>query len=107
MSQTNTFVDKTDWAAIDEKNCHKLKGIFHMSLLMGILPYMNTREKMMDMLNKRGDPRWTACYICELATDNKIKWVQGSSDPTPYKTYQSEMNDRLAEILKWIKLGTY
>ena len=103
MSQSNTPKFKfpvVDWSALDEKNCNKLQGIFHMSMLMGILPHMDTSEKMMNMLNARGDPRWTAEYILELATDNKIKWVQGSSDPTPYDTYQEQMNTRLAEILR-------
>jgi len=54
----------------------------------------------MDMLNTQGDPMWTPEYILELATDNKIKWVKGLSDPTPYDTYQEQMNARLAEILR-------
>ena len=103
MSQSNTPEFKfpvVDWAALDENNCNKLQSIFHISMLMGILPHMDTSEKMMNMLNARGDPRWTACYICELATDNKIEWVQGLGDPKSYETYKSDMNYRLAQILQ-------
>ena len=63
------------------------------------LHHHNTREKMMNMLNTSGNPTWTAEYILKLATDNKIKWVQGSDDPIPYDTYKKQMNTRLAQIL--------
>ena len=68
-------------------------------MLMMTLHHHNTREKMMNMLNTSGNPTWTAEYILKLATDNKIKWVQGSDDPTPYDTYKKGMNTRLAQIL--------
>ena len=71
-----------------------------MQLLTMNIVNLNTKEKMMDMLNTSGNKEWTAEYILSLATDNKIKWVQGSSDPTPYDTYQKQMNARLAEILR-------
>ena len=77
----------------------ELKKIFHTELLMMTLHLHNTREKMMNMLNAAGNPTWTAENILKLATDNKIKWVQGSDDPIPYDTYKKGMNDRLAEIL--------
>ena len=77
----------------------ELRQIFHTELLMMTLHYHNTREKMMNMLNTKGNPSWTAEYILKLATDNKIKWVQGSTDPIPYDTYKKKMNSRLAEIL--------
>ena len=83
----------------EEKILHTLKGLFHMSLLMGVLHRLDTREKMMDMLNTRGSSEWTAEQILKLALDNKIEWVIGSSEPTPYDTYKKEMNTRLAEIL--------
>jgi len=76
-----------------------LRRIFHTELLMMTLHHHNTREKMMNMLNTSGNPSWTAEYILKLATDNKIKWVQGSDDPTPHDTYKKGMNTRLAEIL--------
>lgn len=98
MSQSN--MSQPDWAAIEEKTLHKLRVIFHMQLLTMNIVNCNTKEKMMDMLNTQGDPIWTPEYILELATDNKIKWVKGSSDPTPYDTYQEQMNARLAEILR-------
>ena len=78
----------------------ELRQIFHTQLLMMTLHHHNTREKMMNMLNTSGNPTWTAEYILKLATDNKIKWVQCSDDPTPYDTYKKAMNDRLAEILR-------
>ena len=78
----------------------ELRKIFHTELLMMTLHHHNTREKMMNMLNTSGNPTWTAEYILKLATDNKIEWVHGSDDPTPYDIYQKEMNDRLAEILR-------
>ena len=53
----------------------------------------------MQMLRREGDEKWTASLILELAKNNKIIWVNGSSDPTEYNTYQHEMNARLAEIL--------
>ena len=77
----------------------ELRQIFHTQLLMMTLHHHNTREKMMNMLNTSGNPTWTAEYILKLATDNKIKWEQGSDDPTPYDTYKKGMNSRLAEIL--------
>jgi len=77
----------------------ELKKIFHTELLMMTLHHHNTREKMMNMLNTSGNTTSTAEYILKLATDNKIKWVQGSDDPTPYDTYKKGMNTRLAEIL--------
>jgi len=77
----------------------ELRKIFHTELLMMTLHHHNTREKMMNMLNAAGNPTWTAENILKLATDNKIKWVQGSDDPTPHDTYKKQMNSRLAEIL--------
>ena len=77
----------------------ELRQIFHTELLMMTLHHHNTREKMMNMLNTSGNPTWSAEYILKLATDNKIEWVKGQDDPTPYDTYQKEMNVRLAEIL--------
>ena len=52
------------------------------------------------MLRSQGRNDWTTEQILKLATDNKIEWVQGYDDPTPYDTYQKQMNDRLAEILR-------
>jgi hypothetical protein len=54
---------------------------------------------MLNTRKKKKKNEWTAEYILKLATDNKIKWVQGSDDPIPYDTYKKGMNDRLAEIL--------
>ena len=76
-----------------------LQHIFHMSMLIGSLPNFDTREKMMNLLNTRGNKDWTAEYILQLATNNKITWVKGYNDPTNYDTYQQQMNARLAEIL--------
>ena len=55
---------------------------------------------MMDYLNRNGDPDWTAGYIWNLADSNKIDWVKGYGDPTPYEEYKKDMNNRLAEILR-------
>jgi len=77
----------------------ELRKIFHTELEMMTLHHHNTREKMMNMLNTSGNPTWTAENILKLATDNKIEWVHGADDPTPYDIYKKEMNSRLAEIL--------
>ena len=77
----------------------ELRKIFHTELLMMTLHHHNTREKMMNMLNTAGNPTWTAENILKLATDNKIEWVHGADDLTPYDTYKKQMNSRLAEIL--------
>ena len=56
----------------------------------------------MRMLNRSKalqENEWTAEYILKLATDNKIKWIQGCDDPIPYDTYNKGMNTRLAQIL--------
>lgn len=84
----------------DKKTCLQLQNLFHMAMLMGTLPYLKTKEKMMNYLNRSGDPDWTAGYIWSLAYSNKIDWVKGYSDPTPYDEYKKTMNNRLAEILK-------
>lgn len=83
-----------------KKTCLQLQNLFHMAMLMGTLPYLKTKEKMMNYLNRSGDPDWTAGYIWSLAYSNKIDWVKGYSDPTPYDEYKKTMNNRLAEILK-------
>ena len=77
-----------------------LTGIFHTQLLTMNIIQCDTQEKMMNMLRSQGRNDWTTEQILKLATNNKIKWVQGSDDPTPYDTYQKQMNDRLAEILR-------
>ena len=83
----------------DKKTCLQLQNLFHMAMLMGILPYLKTKEKMMDYLNTRGDKEWTDDYIWTLADMNKIGWVKGYDDPTPYEKYKEEMNRALAKIL--------
>ena len=70
-----------------------------MAMLNGSLPYLKTREKMMNYLNKSGDPDWTAGYIWGLANNNKIDWVKGYSDTTPYEKYKKDMNQALAKYL--------
>lgn len=77
-----------------------LTGIFHTQLLTMNLLRCDTQEKMINMLRSQGRNDWTTEQILKLATDNKITWVHGSDDPTPYDTYQKQMNDRLAEILR-------
>ena len=91
---TNTNINSEE-----EKTIHTLRKVFHMELLMMTLHHHNTREKMMNMLNQNGGNEWTAEYILKLARNNKIEWVHGSDDPTPYDTYKKQMNGRLAEIL--------
>ena len=96
-SQTKAMSDSDEINTLLE-----LRKIFHTELLMMTLHLHNTREKMMRMLNRNKalyKNEWTAEYILKLATDNKIKWVQGSTDPIPYDTYKKKMNSRLAEIL--------
>ena len=83
----------------DKKTCLQLQNLFHMAMLMGSLPYLKTREKMMNYLNTSGDPDWTASYIWSLADSNKIDWVKGYGDPTPYEKYKKDMNQVLAKYL--------
>ena len=84
---------------VEKKTCLQLQNIFHMAMLMGILPHLKTREKMMNYLNTSGDPDWTASYIWSLADSNKIDWVKGYGDPTPYETYKADMNRALAKYV--------
>ena len=109
MSQPNEYdsIDELDFnnrkKAEEEENkktCLQLQNMFHMAMLMGILPYLNTKEKMMDYLNTRGNPDWDYTYIWSLANSNKIDWVKGSGDTDPYEEYKKAMNNRLAEILR-------
>ena len=83
----------------DKKTCLQLQNMFHMAMLMGFLPNLNTKTSMMNYLNTRGNPDWKDSYIWGLADSNKIDWVHGYGDPTPYEEYKKEMNNRLAEIL--------
>ena len=83
----------------EKKTCLQLQNMFHMALLMGFLHNFNTKDKMMDYLNTRGDKEWTSDYIWTLADMNKINWVKGSDDPTPYEKYKEKMNQALAKIL--------
>ena len=83
----------------DKKTCLQLQHLFHMAMLMGTLPYLKTKEKMMNYLNRSGDPDWTAGYIWSLADSNKIDWVKGYGDPTPYEKYKKDMNQALAKYL--------
>jgi len=84
----------------DKKTCLQLQNMFHMAMLMGFLPNLNTRTSMMNYLNTRGNPDWDNTYIWSLADSNKIGWVQGYGDPQPYEEYKKNMNNRLAEILR-------
>ena len=96
-SQTKAMSDSNEINTLLE-----LRKIFHTETLMMALHLHNTREKMMSMLNRSKElhkNEWTAEYILQLATDNKINWVHGSDDPEPYDTYKKGMNTRLAEIL--------
>ena len=83
----------------DKKTCQQLQHLFHMAMLMQTLPYLKTKEKMMNYLNRSGDPDWTASYIWGLANNNKIDWVKGYGDPTPYEKYKKDMNQALAKYL--------
>ena len=60
-----------------------LTGIFHTQLLTMNIIQCDTQEKMMNMLHREGREDWTTEQILKLATDNKIKWVRGISDPYP------------------------
>lgn len=84
----------------EKKTCLQLQNMFHMALLMGFLPNLNTKTSMMNYLNTRGNPDWDDTYILSLADSNKIDWVHGYGDPTPYEEYKKNMNNRLAEILR-------
>ena len=83
----------------DKKTCIQLQHLFHISMEMGFLPCLKTRDKMMNYLNTKGDSDWTAGYIWSLAHSNKIDWVQGYGDPTPYEKYKTDMNQALAKYL--------
>ena len=115
MSQQNEYdsideFDELEWQEMLEfkkrneaetkKTCLQLQNLFHMAMLMGFLHLLKTKEKMMDYLNTRGDKEWTSDYIWTLADMNKINWVKGSDDPTPYEKYKEEMNQALAKILR-------
>ena len=84
----------------DKKTCLQLQNMFHMAMLMGFLHNFNTKDKMMDYLNTRGNPDWDDTYIWCLANSNKIDWVHGYGDPRPYEEYKKAMNNRLAKILR-------
>ena len=84
----------------NKKTCLQLQNLFHTAMLMGILPYLKTKEKMMDYLNTRGNPDWDYTYIWSLANTNKLDWVKGYDDPTPYEKYKEEMNYALGKILQ-------
>ena len=83
----------------DQKTCDKLKHLFHMAMELDFIHCLMEREAMMDYLNKRGDPDWTAGYIWGLADSNKIDWVKGYGDPTQYEEYKKAMNKALAKYL--------
>jgi hypothetical protein len=78
----------------------QLQSIFHTHLLLMDLHLYNTRDKMMGMLRREGNPNWTTEQILSLANNKEIPWVKGASDPTDYNTYIKSMNTRLAEILR-------
>ena len=114
MSQPNEYdsIDELDELELQEmlefkkrneaetkKTCLQLQNLFHMAMLTGFLHLLKTKEKMMDYLNTRGDKEWTSDYIWTLADMNKINWVKGSDDPTPYEKYKEKMNQALAKIL--------
>ena len=84
----------------EKKTCLQLQNMFHMAMLMGFLHNLNTKTSMMNYLNTRGNPDWDDTYILSLADSNKIDWVHGYGDPTPYEEYKKNMNNRLAEILR-------
>ena len=112
MSQSNkslsneydsiTELYKSDEEESEEKMLRILGRIFHKQLLLGTLHYHNTREKMMNMINQNLIFKCTAEQILKVATDNKIEWVKGSDDTTPYEKYKEEMNQALAEILQTV-----
>ena len=83
----------------DKKTCRKLQHLFHMAMELGFIHTLMNREAMMNYLNKRGNPDWTAGYIWGLADSNKIDWVKGSSDPMEYETYKAKMNKALAKYV--------
>ena len=82
-----------------KKTCLQLQNLFHMAMQLDFLHLLKTKEKMMDYLNTRGDKEWTSDYIWTLADMNKINWVKGYDDPTPYEKYKEKMNQALAKIL--------
>ena len=90
----------TNMSQEDKKTCRELQHLFHMAMELGFLHCLKNREAMMDYLNKKGNPDWTAGEIWRLASTNKIDWVKGSSDPTEYETYKAEMNQSLAEYVR-------
>jgi hypothetical protein len=83
----------------NKKTCDKLKHLFHMAMELDFIHCLKTREKMMNYLNTKGDPDWTAGYIWGLADSNKIDWVKGYGDPTPDEKYKKNMNQALAKYL--------
>ncbi len=84
----------------EKKTCLQLQNMFHMAMLMGFLPNLNTKTSMMNYLNTRGDKEWTDDYIWVLADMNEIDWVKGYGEPRPYEEYKKAMNNRLAKILR-------
>ena len=90
----------TNMSQADKKTCGELQHLFHMAMELSFIHTLNNCEAMMDYLNKRGDPDWTADYIWSLANSNKIDWVHDYGDPTEYETYKAEMNQALAEYVR-------
>ena len=43
---------------------------------------------MMNLLRKESGEQWNVSFILDLAKNNKIIWIQGSSDPTDYESYK-------------------
>jgi len=76
-----------------------LQRIFHQHLITCDLHLYNTKDKMMNLLRKESGEQWNVSFILDLAKNNKIIWIQGSSDPEDYESYKKGMNSRLAEIL--------
>ena len=90
----------TNMSQADKKTCRELQHLFHMAMELGFIHCLKNREAMMDYLNTKGDPDWTAGYIWSLADSNKIDWVKGYGDSTPYEKYKKDMNRALAKYVR-------
>ena len=91
MSYTREYIEQTKL---------NLQRIFYMHLLNQDLHKYNTEAKMMGMLRDESGEDWKTDFILDLSRNNKIVWVQGSSDPEPKDEFQKGMNGRLTEILE-------
>mgnify|MGYP000905556869 FL=1 len=83
-----TISNNTENELYIKQTLTNLQRIFHQHLIMCDLHLYNTKDKMMNLLRKESGEQWNVSFILDLAKNNKIIWIQGSSDPTDYESYK-------------------